>query len=985
MDVLPNTEGLSEKLKAAVEEAKTVLTVPVRADASGLKEEVDAAAAESKAEINVPVKGDTTGLGNQIAKDGEADAESGGKSLGSKFGSGFSSVINKVGPAALGGLAAGLGLAVDEGLKLDDSTRQLNLTIQNTGESVKGTAPLIAAAQAQMEKYGYTNVETNQSLTSLIRITGSVKEATELEGDAANLAAAKHISLAAATQQVQMTAVGGAKALKQLGDTTITGATTAKTLTTASATLKDQIQAAGGMAAWSANNHMSLQKAQTLASEAASGSIPAYNALGFDILPKSATSAEKAAEAHNLLAKYQGFAADKAETLEGKMEVAKATFTDAAAKIGVTIVPIMTKLLGIFDAHIQTIIRIAEVIVPLVAGIFLLTKAVTFARDAWAALQVIMDANPFVAIGLAVVVLAAVVIKYHKQILTAVIDTWHTITTDITNIWNDFLSFAKAWWPLLLGPGGLILKYHTQIYQAIENIWHNITSGVSAIWNDFLSFAEQWWPLLLGPAGLIVKFHNQIFAFIQDIWNRILGWFKGIWSSIFQVFQSATQNITNWLRNGWLTVESDIRNVFTRVLGWVENSFLSPLENAFRTSVNAIGTIFDGIKNATESPVKFVINSVYDPIASTIDKVTSFLHLGSPLPQVHMADGGVVPGPKGVKKDIIPAMLMPDEIVLSHAQIARMGGHAAVASMAGGAPKGQFNNGVLHAGFGWNPISDVEQVGSDALSFGKKLAAGALSATVKPVLEHIINAMPNLGSGQWGTAVKQVPVTMVNDFVNWLKGEDAKSSASGSGSSGGGGSGQYTGKYGAGVSQWTSDVDAALKQLGLSTSLAGQVLYQMQTESGGNPNAINNYDINAQNGDPSRGLLQTIMSTFKAYAGPYANRSIYDPMANIYAAINYAMHTYGPTLLRGGMGMGSGHGYASGTNSTAPGFAMVGENGPELVQFSGGQRVYNAQQTQQMTGGRPPVNVNFYGTQYPNAEQIANLKIEIGMALEVSG
>jgi Transglycosylase SLT domain len=115
-----------------------------------------------------------------------------------------------------------------------------------------------------------------------------------------------------------------------------------------------------------------------------------------------------------------------------------------------------------------------------------------------------------------------------------------------------------------------------------------------------------------------------------------------------------------------------------------------------------------------------------------------------------------------------------------------------------------------------------------------------------------------------------------------------------------------------GVNQWAGTVMQALSMLHLPMSLLGQVLYQMQTESGGNPNAINLTDINAQMGDPSRGLLQVIGSTFSAFHVAGTSGNIYDPLANVAAAINYAMHTYGPTLMRGGMGMGSGHGYDAG-------------------------------------------------------------------------
>ncbi|GAA2508868.1 transglycosylase SLT domain-containing protein [Streptomyces gobitricini] len=64
-------------------------------------------------------------------------------------------------------------------------------------------------------------------------------------------------------------------------------------------------------------------------------------------------------------------------------------------------------------------------------------------------------------------------------------------------------------------------------------------------------------------------------------------------------------------------------------------------------------------------------------------------------------------------------------------------------------------------------------------------------------------------------------------------------------------------------------------------------------ESSGNPNAINNWDINAINGVPSIGLLQVIKPTFDAYHVPGTKKSQWDPVANIVAACNYAADRYG--------------------------------------------------------------------------------------------
>ncbi|MDN3258299.1 transglycosylase SLT domain-containing protein [Streptomyces sp. CSDS2] len=64
-------------------------------------------------------------------------------------------------------------------------------------------------------------------------------------------------------------------------------------------------------------------------------------------------------------------------------------------------------------------------------------------------------------------------------------------------------------------------------------------------------------------------------------------------------------------------------------------------------------------------------------------------------------------------------------------------------------------------------------------------------------------------------------------------------------------------------------------------------------ESSGNPAAINLWDSNAAKGIPSKGLLQVIDPTFNAYHVDGTSFDIYDPVANITAACNYAADRYG--------------------------------------------------------------------------------------------
>ena len=91
---------------------------------------------------------------------------------------------------------------------------------------------------------------------------------------------------------------------------------------------------------------------------------------------------------------------------------------------------------------------------------------------------------------------------------------------------------------------------------------------------------------------------------------------------------------------------------------------------------------------------------------------------------------------------------------------------------------------------------------------------------------------------------------------------------------------------------WIHESLDIMKEKGIPGSYEG-LHRNIMRESSGNPKAINGWDINAINGIPSKGLLQVIPPTFKAYHVPGTSWNIYDPVANITAACNYAADKYG--------------------------------------------------------------------------------------------
>lgn len=128
-----------------------------------------------------------------------------------------------------------------------------------------------------------------------------------------------------------------------------------------------------------------------------------------------------------------------------------------------------------------------------------------------------------------------------------------------------------------------------------------------------------------------------------------------------------------------------------------------------------------------------------------------------------------------------------------------------------------------------------------------------------------------------------------------------------------------------GVSQWRSTVARALKMEGqYSAANVIRTLFQMRTESGGNPKAINLWDSNAKKGTPSKGLMQVIDPTFKTYARKGFDKNVYDPLSNILASIRYAVSRYG-SLARAYRGKG----YENGGIATTA--SIFGENGAEMA------------------------------------------------------
>lgn len=511
--------------------------------------------------------------------------------------------------------------------------------------------------------------------------------------------------------------------------------------------------------------------------------------------------------------------------------------------------------------------------------------------------------------------------QYWSDSINFITHTWSQISNDTHNWWADIVNWLHKTWSDSVNT---LHSVWSAAMNWLRSLWNTAYSDIRDIWTDISNWFRNRW--------------NTDIDFMKNVWTAARTWLRAVWNDFYSDVRSVWTDIHNWFTSFWNREVDGWKNIINGVRNWLKEAWgdiKNDAVNAWTAISSGISKAFTGVENGVKSPVDDILK-LLDKFDSLVNKIP-----GVKLPtNLSFAGGGVLGGyAPGV--DSVKANLSPGESVLVPELTARIGPAnilAANYAASGRAPTIGAGN---YAGGGWNPVTAVlnagKSIGSDISGAAKSAAStvsnlwsdttGLLANPVNWISQHATSMLTQgIGSGTVGSDVAHGAATAA---VNAIKSMISDSMSVN----------DVNYKAGAGVQQWKPDVLKALTLNGLSSALANQVLYQMQTESGGNPNAINLWDSNAAAGDPSRGLMQVIATTFQQYHVPGTSENILDPVANIAAAINYAKHTYGPDLERNGMGIGSGHGYARGGNAPAGDEAWVGENGPEKVLFGEAARV----------------------------------------------
>jgi SLT domain-containing protein len=507
--------------------------------------------------------------------------------------------------------------------------------------------------------------------------------------------------------------------------------------------------------------------------------------------------------------------------------------------------------------------------------------------------------------------------------------------------------FLKSWLTTLGGIPVAIAEFFAGLPGQIGGIMSVIGATINGIWT-------QIWQTLSGILGGIA---GTITGWWNAIWQTIGGIGSGIFTTIATNWNNIWLTVANVANGIWSTLNTTWSNIWGTLTYWA-NTIWTDLTTTFYSLRDTLAHIFDDIYNWITQRLNWVLGKV-NGFLGLVNTGLSPFGVSIPIgPFGPLARGGIVDGPtyalvgEAGRESVIPwsskyrnraeELWKQTGFALGMFRKMGLGGQYIRATYLPTGRPGQGGGGVNVSGI----VSDaVTQTLGDLADAGTAMWAQLARGTLK----LFADALPSWIQSQFGKLLNPV-----GEFLGGL--------FTGSGS----------------VAQW---IARAIQITGVGADWAAPLAILIQNESGGNPNAINNWDINAQRGDPSRGLMQTIGATFAAYALPGLG-GIFDPIANIVAGIRYILARYGSIWNLPGiisvMGGGGWIGYRNG-GMLPPGFGPLNETGQNeyVLNHPTYQRLLSALGRVEgaLTGGRGPLNLsvtNQYAGRGVTAEEVVS-------------
>lgn len=284
-----------------------------------------------------------------------------------------------------------------------------------------------------------------------------------------------------------------------------------------------------------------------------------------------------------------------------------------------SLAPVVNVLAQAFGAGLVAEVQIlAPILAQLAPEILAVWSAVKLWTIAQGLLDIAMDANPIVALGVAIAAIAGGVIylatKTHvlqdawsaikgalNVVIGAITSGWNSVKKVTESVFNAVLGFVKSYWPELIGV--FTFGLGTVIGLVIQN-WGTVKKVTMDVFNAILGFVKQYWPFLIGVftggvgtiVGLVIQHWGAIKSGTVSVFNSIKGFVSGVWQAISGAIsgaiggavdkvKTAIGGLTTWLSTAWGNIKSGV------------SSFASSIKTGVLTAIQGAINLVIGFLN----------------------------------------------------------------------------------------------------------------------------------------------------------------------------------------------------------------------------------------------------------------------------------------------------------------------------------------------------------------------------------------------------
>lgn len=322
----------------------------------------------------------------------------------------------------------------------------------------------------------------------------------------------------------------------------------------------------------------------------------------------------------------------KYDTLTSALQgLGRVVQVDILQPIADTLAPVVKSLI---EWVIDNMPTLAPIIAAVASAIGVLAAAlaiqglISSVSKAFAALNAVMAANPFVLVAsLIAALVAAFVVLWNKS--DAFRNFW-------LNMWEGIKTAFASTVNWLKNAASSIAQYFSDAWNKIKTVWSNslISKYFNAIWNTIKGIFSVVKSVLSGNFSGAWEAIKKIFAgwgnYFSGLWSKVVSVFSGVGSWFGNIFRSAWNSIANAF--------SSVGSYFAGVWNTIKSAF--SIDGMLSIGKNLVQGLWNGISNS----LQWIKNKISGWVDNVLDFIKDLFGIHSPSTETEWQGEQLVAG-----------------------------------------------------------------------------------------------------------------------------------------------------------------------------------------------------------------------------------------------------------------------------------------------------------------------------------------------------